>query len=360
MARFYVRFDTRSQADLDSDFFDYRSSVGANSASGAQYRSGLISSRSLLSADVYDDLDSVNQNGGLGTYFPPDSGPFSTDTSTFVSWSTAYTSSIQGIAAPATNRYAQASPINYSLRPTASVLSTNPGVGATTPRDPVKASYQTYISASNAVTTVLNAIVGGGPYSRLGTVPARTVHSIWHDPDLTYFAWDDFTPGTPQTLKGYYLESSNTGRTTTGSLSVTMSYQYLNDFNPNGSASISAVFRYASSSGQSYTGLGSTALTLTAVVPISSLTTVNSSTKFYLWDTTQVRIRTGSGIGPNQDEYSTGANLHVSISFYDPLINTSTGSVATLLVNTGASTALIDKIGGAGTSINSFIKIGSS
>lgn len=207
MARFYARFDSGSggwDSALDTTF--ERRRIGAGSASAALLRDGLISSRSALSTDIYADLDGVNKDASRGTYFPPDSGPFSTDGSTFVSWSTAYTSSVDGIKFPVTNSYGSATVINYSRRPTASIVSTMTQlVTASAPADPVGASYTTYINATNAVNTVLNAIQNGAavsstPYSRPGNTPSRTVHSIWHDPDLQYFAWDDFTPGTPQSF----------------------------------------------------------------------------------------------------------------------------------------------------------------
>lgn len=207
MARFYARFDAGTEANLDNTsgtggyFQQLRVSNG--SASGAQFRDGLIASRSLLSTDVYDDLDAINKSGGRGTYFPPDSGPFSSDYSTYVSWSNAYTSSFDGIKTPTTNVYGVADNINYSKRPTGPVRSTDTSVvGPATPTDPIGASYSRHYSASLAVRTVLNSIqslssVSTTPYTRQGNNSERTFHSIWHNPTLDYFAWDDFTPGQP-------------------------------------------------------------------------------------------------------------------------------------------------------------------
>jgi hypothetical protein len=207
MARFYARFDSGSAGwttELDSGvpsvFFDRRL-IPAGCASAALLRDGLIASRSALSIDIYEDLDSVNKDGSKGIYFPPDSGPFSTNTSTFVSWSTAYTSSVPGLVTPVTNSYGSATGVNYSLRPTASIVSTQTTlVGPTNPEDSVGASYTTYITASAADNAILGVVQNGSavvntPFSRLGVKPSRTLHSIWHDPNLQYFAWDDFTPG---------------------------------------------------------------------------------------------------------------------------------------------------------------------
>lgn len=331
MARFYVRFDTKSQADLDGingNYFDRKSNIGGSSASGAQFRDGLIASRSLLSLDIYEELDEINKDGSKGTYFPPDSGPFSTDSSTFVSWSTAYTSSINGIKTPSTNSYGEygvSATINYSLRPTASVLSTNPGVGATTPLDPVKASYNTYISASRAVSASLAAVAGGGPFSRLGNNPSRTVHSIWHDPDLTYFAWDDFTPGQPTEI---VVPNAISNHTSPSSSTVTIffsaSRQYINDTNPLGSASIQA--RLVDVIGDPF----APNKTLDVTVPISQLTaSVDNSTVTYRWNVGTV-IENGT--------LENGGNLeYVSWSFIDPLINTSVGEPNSTFRNTGAT-----------------------
>jgi hypothetical protein len=199
MARFYAKFDSGSAgwvSALDNtagDGYFTRRRISTNSASAALLRDGLITSRSALSVDIYEDLDPTNRDGSKGIYFPPDSGPFSTNNSTFVSWSNAYTSSVAGIVTPA----------DYRTRPTASILSTQTTlVGPASPVDSVGASYTTYINASNAVKAVLDVVQTGAgvvttPFTRLGNFSSRTLHSIWHDPNLQYFAWDDFTPGTP-------------------------------------------------------------------------------------------------------------------------------------------------------------------
>jgi len=216
MARFYGKFDSGSGGwvtELENNFFA-RSRIGADSASGALLRNGLIASRSVLSADVYEDLDETNKDGSKGIYFPPNlltapSDPFT---------GTAYTSSVDGIKIPTTNTYGSPTVVNYSLRPTASILSTQTTlVGPTNPLDTVSVSYTTYVNASAAVTAVLNAIQRGStvsptfttPFARLGNFPSRTLHSIWHDPNLQYFAWDDFTPGTPQSVGAAAQQQGN-------------------------------------------------------------------------------------------------------------------------------------------------------
>jgi hypothetical protein len=157
-------------------------------SNGTALRAGLIASRSALSADIYAELFPENQSGGKGVFFPADL--ISTTAVAGQITGSAYTSSREGIVTPA----------NYSTRPTASVLSTTSQVVPTNPLNRASASLATYESASVAVSTVLNGIQDGGPYGRIGLNPSRTLHTVYHDPDTRFFAWDDFTPGTPASL----------------------------------------------------------------------------------------------------------------------------------------------------------------
>jgi hypothetical protein len=230
MARFYARFDSGSESVLNSAYFDRRR-VSTGAEAGADLRAGLIASRSALSLDVYDDLDSVNRDGQRGTNFPPDlmttpNNPFS---------ATAYTSSFDGIKIPTSNAYGTGT-INYSKRPTGSVISSMTNIiGPTDPLDTVSVSYTTYTAASAAVKAVLDSVQRGStvaqtPYTRPGLTPSRTLHSIWHDPDLQYFAWDDFTPGT---LPKPVVTAFGTGVGQVAVLDVSwQTPEYTNDKNP--------------------------------------------------------------------------------------------------------------------------------
>lgn len=220
MARFYARFDGGTESGLEaagSNGFFKKLRISDGSTAATTLRNGLIASRSALSTDAYAELDPQWQNGTLGTYFPPETspGPRSTDSSTFMSWSAVYTSSLSGIKIPTTNRYATSEAVNFSLRPTQSVAYNSPLVGAVNPPDSIGVSYYTYLSASTAVSdVVLYTIVTASnsaitsPWTRPGNYPSRTLYSIWHNPDLNYFAWDDFTPGKPQDLTVEYSASS--------------------------------------------------------------------------------------------------------------------------------------------------------
>jgi hypothetical protein len=193
MARFYARFDSGSSGwvtTLDNDYFERRR-IGASSASAAPLRTGLIASRSAVSTDVYADLPISYENGALGTIIP--GAVLTTDTSTYVSWSNAYTSSATTPPAPGI-----IIPSDYRSRPTSSI-SIDSRIGGPTGSGGV--SYTTYTNATTAVSTILSSIQDGAgttnsPYTRLGSNPSRTLHSIWHDFDMQYFGWDDFTPGT--------------------------------------------------------------------------------------------------------------------------------------------------------------------
>lgn len=209
MARFYAKFDSGSAgwvSALDTTgsstgFFERRR-IALDSASAAPYRDGLIISRSALSTDSMADIPPSYRDGSLGTIVPADL--YTTDYATYASWSAVYTSSVNtppGVIIPA----------DYRTRPTASILSTNGTIGGATAS--VGVSYIAYASLSLAVRQVLDIIQDGGanlnsPYTRLGSNPSRTIHSIWHDQDLQYFGWDDFTPGTPQNFTFTFPQAS--------------------------------------------------------------------------------------------------------------------------------------------------------
>lgn len=239
MARFYARFDSGSPSwnptaattvllGTSTDGFFQTRSIAATSASGALLRNGLIASRSAISTDIYVELDLINQSGGRGTYFPPDTFVVTSGVLT----GSVYTSSVAGIVIPA----------NYRTRPTASISSTSPLVTASSPPDSASVTYDVYVSGSTAVKNVLDGIVGGGPYARLGNVPSRTLYSIWHDENLQYFAWDDFTPGAvvggtvTGTIDCLTLVASPAFGTYGGTASISWNIAnptYRNDVNPN-------------------------------------------------------------------------------------------------------------------------------
>lgn len=334
MGRFITVLSGSAPSELTSDYFDTVVMTGDATAK----RNGLIDSRSIVSSDVYEDLDSANIDGSKGTYFPPDlmttpNNPFS---------ATAYTSSVDGIIIPT----------NFRTRPTSSITSSqNTLVGPTNPLDTVSVSYTSYLSASNAVQAVLDSATGGGPYARLGNNPGRTVHSIWHDENVAYFAWDDFTPGQP-TLEARNTLSGISPSASSGLVYLSMSREYLNDFN--GSASIVATLRYASSSGTSFSGQNSTAASLSTTVAITALSnTANQATKYYTWNPGTVYKNSGSLVDAQSSD---GLNLSYTVTYYDPVITSSAGQSATITRNSGASFT----VNGTTITNGAWIKIGTT
>lgn len=236
MARFYGRFDSGSANSqntwvtaLDSDYFNRRR-IGADSGSGARIRNGLISSRSLLSTDALGDIADVYRDGAQGTIVPYDL--YNTNGSTFVSWSKSgggvYTS-------PASTGWGVVTPANYRTRPTGSIASSNTLL--TQRAYEVGVSYTTYTNATAAVKAALDAVQNGAgvvnsPYTRPGNDSSRTFHSVWHDENLQYFAWDDFTPGKAPTPS----VSAAGGGATPAAIQVDLNFiaaLFANDVNPN-------------------------------------------------------------------------------------------------------------------------------
>lgn len=339
MGRFYAKFDSSSwEALLEQapsiagyTFTRYvlhdRLYIANGSASAAPLRDGLIASRSALSADVYAELDSVNQNGAAGIYFPPD-----LFTGTTLITASAYTSSIQGIIIPPFS----SGSLGYIIRPTASVVSTQTSlVGPTNPLDSASFLNSTYNAASAAVSTVLNAITGSvqgtsskGPYQRLGNSSSRTLHSIWHDASMSLFGWDDFTPGPPvftgtwptsngafytpvtENCSGDQPSGNNTYDTT-----FTVSYKpyYANDYNWDGGR-----IRYQLSWSFSNNDVGN----VRYASPIFSVAGNGNNSGVY--------YHTGSANGVSiRLEGATSAQFNVLItaSFYDATITSSQGPI---------------------------------
>lgn len=326
MARFYAKFDAGNVSYLDSDFFN-KLRIHSGSSSAAPYRDGLIASRSIVSIDVYNDLDLVNKDASIGTFFPADSASINIP-SNFISWSTAFTSSISGIKTPSSLPYnaygSDTFNINYSLRPTASVSYTSSGVAPANPLDPVGVSYASYYSASQAVLDTINTIQTTQsnntlltPYIRTGSFPSRTMHSIWHDPTMSYFAWDDFTPGIP-VLPESPTEASNlpcTGTPGSYIYTPTLRFPYegtfKNDLNTNGGkVRIQVRFAYPGIG----VGAGSTASPIDALIEVSGSTPYANG---YRYDIAHNLIA-------GTDNW-VSLNAGVTMSFYDVLITSSRG-----------------------------------
>lgn len=329
MARWYARFDSGgfNGANWNSGYvpsdFTYREQVRIGLAFGAgdRFRNGLIDSRSILSAEAYDDLTGIYRNGGFGVIAPGDL--FSQTIPTFVSFSAVYTSSLTNPPAAGI-----ITPSDYATRPTASVTSAEAPLrlGAIRTQG-VGVTYNAYKSASDAVVETLNACQTGDgtaktPYTRPGLNPSRTAHSIYHDPDVQYFAWDDFTPGTPQNV----------------TVSIPESVAYVDYAYPGASRAVylesgdpfNIVFSWSPEYKADRAG---TAMLTASVVRddnsalITSLEQpVTNGDLFYSWSQAGVLA---SYAGPGVEPYGYDYDINSSVKFRDAIITTHTGSAGT-------------------------------
>lgn len=181
MARWYATFDNSTISSLEAETsgnrFERRNMTG-----GASLKTALLAARQALSDAFYGVVDAANENGASGIVVPNDG--YTRSGGNF-SFSNLYTNAGANWQS------------NPRTRPTA--LITAAGSTAVSPTDAGSISETLYTDANTALQNVLNAITNG-PYTRLGQNPYRTLASLWHDHDMTYFAWDDFTPGQPATL----------------------------------------------------------------------------------------------------------------------------------------------------------------
>jgi hypothetical protein len=211
MARFYAAFDNEGITALEA--------INASNcyqrvaiSNGSTLKSALVSTRSALSSAALAQMDAANRDGSLGIVVPRDAV---TRSGGNYSWSNLYTNS--GAVWPSDPR----------IRPTSEIL-----IAGSTPVSPTDAGTideSLYTNAQTAVENVLSAMTGGGPRGRIGLNPFRTMASIWHDHDLTFFAWDDFTPGAVIGLNA----SSIGGATDLQVIIFWTNYEYPNDQNPN-------------------------------------------------------------------------------------------------------------------------------
>jgi hypothetical protein len=318
-------------------------------------RDGLIASRSALSDALRPQLNQENEYGTNGPIIPREIGNITqTGAGGTLSWNNVYTSStIPGIVTPA----------DYRTRPTGSPTTTDGNLTPRSPADSGTINNDIYLSASNAVTTVLNNISSGrSPLtpSNQGNFPTRSLHSLWHDKSLQYFAWDDFTPGQPTVTATSFISSTGT-RTSAGYIDISITSSSLNDFNPYGTASLSLELYYATSSNNIYTDPPLNqrrAKSANVTIPISSLTG-SGATRTYRWVTGT--INTGSLDNDLGFENTDGIILSASVTFTDPVANLNSQGVAGKLVrNTGANITIIKNNISYPIANGAFIKIGSA
>lgn len=188
MARFYARFDGASVTALDNDYFDKRQIADASTAA-TTLRTNLLAAREALSSALKAELNTENEYGSNGPIIPQEIGNISRSGGN-LQWNNVYTTStISGVIIPA----------DFRTRPTGSPTTTDGNLTARSPADSGTISDTLYTDASDALMTTLRSISNNSlvTSSNLGNFPTRSLHSLWHDYDVRYFAWDNFTPGAP-------------------------------------------------------------------------------------------------------------------------------------------------------------------
>lgn len=308
MARIYARFDhgfVPALEALTTDNFYERRVIGTTTSSG-DLRVGLIASRSALSTAMYTQLDDANKNGGAGVIIPKD---VITSSSGNLSFSNVYkTTTIPGVVWPSDPR----------TRPTASILSTDGNVTAASPVDSGSIQIGYYHSASAAVNAIVNgqikdqrfSYIDCGPYTRLGYNVSRTLHSIWHDHDLQYFAWDDFTPGTPQALTATPTPTAATNKYLEGTDTMYIALDWTEEYRSDraGKTHITASFVRQDNG---------------AVIGSLSDQQITNSDTFYSWSFSGTSFSTVPYV----------YDVIVSASFRDAVITTHQGPTAQTRVN---------------------------
>lgn len=190
MARFYATFDNSTNATLEGTSSTY-SFDRLTFTSGAALKSALLSARATLSSQFYAQINAANQNGNNGVVVPTDG----------------YT--IGGGNLSGTNLYTNTQAVyNSDLRDRPNPPITVSNSTAVSPADSWTIAQTDYTACNTAFLNAMAGIGGlqsqpaGGVYARLNSVNSRTMtlESLWHDNDMTYFAWDDYTPGKPTSI----------------------------------------------------------------------------------------------------------------------------------------------------------------
>jgi hypothetical protein len=235
MARFYSTFSgtalSPTSGTIAQDVAYKRYTYVAMGGSPATLKSNIESSRNALSSAVLPQLAVGNRAGSAGTVIPS-----FTISGGSLSWTNVYY-----------NSGAQPN-ADTSIRPFSTVV---PYAGITTanstaadPADSGSITDTLYTTAQSDVMAAVNAITTS-PYARLGNYPNNTLASIFVDANLTYIAWDDFTPGKPQSLSCEMLQGGSPITVpidATGNITARLSCtpQYISD--KNGDVYIAAVF----------------------------------------------------------------------------------------------------------------------
>ena len=199
MARFYITFDNSTNATLEGTgsgyCFDRLAYPTSPSNPGPGLRTALLNARTALSGQIYTTITSVNQNGTLGVCVPTDG----------------YTTA--GGTISYTNLYTNTEAVyNSDLRDRPQPPITVSNSTAVSPTDPWSVAESYYTACNTAFQNAMSPVLGyqsqdaGGVYGRINSTTSPVydksllLQSLWHDQEMTYFAWDDYTPGRPTSI----------------------------------------------------------------------------------------------------------------------------------------------------------------
>jgi hypothetical protein len=382
MARFYARFDHGVETTLQTNNLMDRRVISSATASGGNIapgdpdlKTGLITSRSVLSDAMYAVLDAANRDGSAGVIIPPQNTagdqPNITRTGGNLTFTNVYKTTgnqIPGVKIPA----------DFSTRPTSSIYTDDGNITAAFPIDGGTISDSLYTAASSAVYAVLSQIksasftnntpftTDGSPYSRLGNDISRTLHSIYHSASVDLFGWDDFTPG-QMTTNGMGIQFNGSDCNPSANTSTIQftwhsvnSYQFRNDGNGSGQIGIEIRVSPNGPSGTCTTNftnnyrlqLGYTATTHGGPLTLGTATSGNGPTNpSTAAGCTGTSTWTWNGFGtynsggtPNltwtlkvPDCASPGYNIEVSTKLFDATITTSTNGGQAGIISTDAT-----------------------
>jgi len=216
MARYYAHYLNSTVSGLEvGDVPNCYERKAVDTGTAGTARTKMLADRITLSSSFYGSIDAANRNGSLGIVVPADAY---TDNGTTFSGANLYTNTSAGTSA--------VWPSDPRVRPTTQItISNSAGVS---PTDNFSVASADVSTARQGFQDYVTAISSGGPYSRGSLNPWRTLASVWHDHDLTYFAWDDFTPGQLQSFNVTLIS----GVAEPEEFRFTGNYQFLNDANP--------------------------------------------------------------------------------------------------------------------------------
>lgn len=307
MARFYSTFSGTPFAgtDIAEDSSGNRYTYSAMTG-GTTLKTNLLNARTALSAQFYADLDDQYENGNDKWVIP--SNDYTRAAGTFAASNIYKNDFAQWQSDPKVRSFATTEPVG-----TITIGNSN-----TQTAQSISFADSYYTDATSALDAALVAIANGGPTGRATNKPLQTLASLFHDHDMTYLAWDDFTPGVPQSLTLGTVTSDATGGSfdlatyPLLSISIPMSWahQYLAD--KDGSALITATVTNNSN--------GSETTTITDV-----------GTDF--WNSETWVLQPGS-YGLDAGTYT----LTYTVRFADATFNTSYGAVSSTFTASNAFT----------------------